>query len=86
MKQSIKGYVEDLNKLTSIHMTNLTTYLTNEYKEDIEFIEFVKVNNYNALTQYLKRNEVENVEDVPEFLNIDLSTDTLEPQIDIKVI
>ena len=30
MKQSIKGYVEDLNKLTSIHMTNLTTYLTNE--------------------------------------------------------
>lgn len=72
----IKEYIENLNDLDeSIHITNLTTEITNMYKDDIEFIEFVKINNYSSNIQYFKRKDDEYITSVPEFINIDLNED-----------
>ena len=82
--QEIKEYIEDLNKdeINNIHMSNLITYLTNKFSNDIKFIEFKGINNYNSLYQYLERDEIDLVEDVPEFVNINLTKD-LKPDINI---
>jgi len=79
---SIKEYVENINDIRSIHISNLITELTNTYKADIEFIEFLGANNYNALYQYIKKVETEILDDVPEFVNINLKED-LKPDINI---
>lgn len=85
--QEIKEYIEDLNKdeITNIHMSNLITYLTNKFSNDIKFIEFKGINNYNSLFQYLERDEIDLVEDVPEFVNINLTKD-LKPDINIVLV
>lgn len=82
----IKSSIENLNYLNeSIHITNLTTEITNEFKSDIKFIEFVKFNKYNALIQYFERQDLLYISDVPEFINIDLDKD-LNPRIKINII
>ncbi|MGL5327857.1 MAG: hypothetical protein ACRDD7_01225 [Peptostreptococcaceae bacterium] len=83
--EEIKDYIENINTIESIHMSNLTTYILNKFKEDIEFIEFLGINNYNALYQYIEKVETEIIEDVPEFLNINLTKD-LKPDIDIILV
>lgn len=83
--QEIKNYVEDINTIQSIHMTNLTTHLTTKFKADLEFIEFLGINHYDALDQYLEKIETEILEDVPEFLNVNLTKD-FNPDIDIILI
>lgn len=82
---SIKSYVENINVIDSIHMTNLTTEITDEYSDDIEFIEFVSINNYDALRQYLEKVETDVITDVPEFLCINLTQD-LQPDIEIELL
>ena len=39
----IKNYIENINNsdINSIHMTNLTTDITNKFKHDVKFIEFI---------------------------------------------
>lgn len=83
--EEIKNYVEDINVIQSIHMTNLTTHLTTKFKSDLEFIEFIGINKYDALDQYLEKVETDILEDVPEFLNVNLTKD-LKPDIDIILI
>lgn len=82
----IKNSIENLNYLNeSIHITNITTEITNKFKDDIEFIEFIKFNNYSALIQYFERQELNYISDVPEFINIDLDN-KLNPKIKINII
>lgn len=84
--QEIKNYIEDINTdITSIHMSNLTTDLENKFKSDIEYIEFLGINNYNALYQYIEKDIINDVETVPEFLNINLS-DNENPDINIVLV
>lgn len=83
--EEIKNYVEDINTIQSIHMTNLTTHLTTKFKSDLEFIEFIGINKYDALDQYLEKVETNILEDIPEFLNVNLTKD-LKPDIDIILI
>lgn len=82
----IKSNIENLNSIdTSIHITNLTTTITNTYSSDIEFIEFVKFNNYDTSIQYLERLDISGIVDVPEFINIDLDSN-LNPKIKINIL
>ena len=83
--QEIKTYVEDINTIQSIHISNLITHLTNNFKSDIEFIEFLGINNYDALYQYLEKVDNDILEEVPEFLNINLTKDQ-KPDIDIILV
>ena len=80
---AIKNYIEDINTITNtIHMSNLITSITDTYNSEIQFIEFVGINEYNALIQYIERKEIDDIDQVPEFLNINLSND-LVPDINI---
>lgn len=83
--REIKKYVENINVISNIHMSNLITYLSNEFKSDIEYIEFLGINEYNSLYQYLEKVELDLIEDVPEFLNINLTKD-LNPDINIILV
>ena len=42
--EDIKEMIEDLNDISTLHIPNLITTITNKYKESIEFIEFVSFN------------------------------------------
>lgn len=83
--EEIKSYIEDINNIRSIHISNLITHLTNKFVSDLEFIEFLGLNKYDALNQYLEKIDTEILEDVPEFLNINLTKD-LKPDIDIILV
>lgn len=83
--KEIKSYVENINKISNIHISNLITHLSNKFKSDIEFIEFEGINNYNSLYQYLEKSDLELIEDVPEFININLTKD-LNPDINIILV
>lgn len=83
---AIKNYIEDINTITNnIHMSNLITSVTDMYSSEIQFIEFVGINEYNALIQYIERKEIDELDQVPEFLNINLSND-LVPDINIVTV
>ncbi len=81
----IKAYIENLNNITSIHITNLTTQITNTYKDSIAYIEFTGVNSYPVVNQYLERIETTDITIVPEFLNIS-SKDDFTPDINITIV
>lgn len=83
--KEIKSYVENINEITNIHMSNLITHLSNKFSSDIEFIEFEGINNYSSIYQYLEKVELDLIEDVPEFININLTKD-LNPDINIILV
>lgn len=83
--KAIKEYMENINNIRNIHMSNLTTYIKNKFKSEIEFIEFVNINEYDSNYQYIEREEMEIIEQVPEFLNINLKNN-VEPDIDIIIL
>ena len=89
--RDIKEIVEDLNELTSLHIPNLITELTNKYKESVEYIEFLGFNDYGPGTQHIYRQEynvltgTQDVNMVPEFLTIHTDLD-LTPDINIRVV
>lgn len=85
IKKSIKDYIENINEVRSIHMTNITTEIKEEYKANIEFIEFVGINNYDATYQYLEKIDVENRDEIPEFININLLNDSIS-DINIEIV
>lgn len=81
----IKAYIENLNNITGIHISNLITQITNTYKDSIAYIEFTGVNNYPVANQYLERIESSDVTVTPEFLNIN-SKDDFTPDINIRIV
>jgi hypothetical protein len=81
----IKEYIEDLNDLSSLHIPNLITTITNNYSDSLEYIEFLGINNYGPGMQHLYRKDANQVGTVPEFLCIDVNKDTGEAKIHIAV-
>ena len=85
--KSIKDYIEDMNELTDLHIPNLITYITNLYRENIVYIKFIKLNNYDSLYQSIYKNpEIQNnyfyeTQTVPEFINVNTKNDNT-PDID----
>lgn len=89
---SIKEYIEDLNYITDLHMSNLITHLTNLYREHLIYIKFIKLNNYGSLYQSIYKNPVidqdyfEETQAVPEFINVKTFPDTGLPDIEFRVV
>lgn len=82
----IKEYMEDINEITELHIPNIITLITNSYREQLVYFEFLNVNNYGAACQHLYLDESISMDLPPEFLNIESSEDgTLTPKIDITV-
>lgn len=67
----IKSYVEDINTINELHIPNIITLITNNYREQLVYFEFLNVNNYGAACQHLYLDEKINADICPEFLNID---------------
>lgn len=80
----IKNYIEDLNDITSLHIPNLITQITTEYREQIEYFEFLGFNDYGPGIQHLYHHEHEDVFITPEFLTVHTSED-LVPDINIRL-
>ena len=70
--QDIKEYVEDIQTINDLHIPNLITNITNTYKEDIIFFEFVDMNGYGPGVQHLYNMQSIDTEapKVPEFVNV----------------
>ena len=88
---SIKEYIEDMNNLTDLHMPNLITYITNIYREQIVYIKFIGLNNYESLHQsiyknpQLEDNYFKETQTVPEFINVNTLRDD-KPDITYKIV
>lgn len=88
--EDIKEIVEDLNDITSLHIPNLITTITNKYSESIEYIEFLGFNGYGAGVQHLYRHEynivtgTSDVNMIPEFLTVHTDLN-MEPDINIRL-
>lgn len=86
----IKEIVEDLNDISSLHIPNLITEITNKYQESIEYIEFLGFNDYGPGVQHLYRQDynvttgLQDVNMVPEFLTVHTDTD-MTPDINIRL-
>lgn len=84
--KDIKNMIEDLNDLSSLHIPNLITEITNKYyPNSIEYIEFLGFNNYGPGVQHLYRNEYDDITIVPEFLTVNTTQD-FTADINIRVV
>ena len=80
----IKEYIEDINSINELHIPNIITLITNSYREQLIYFEFLGLNNYGVSCQHLYLDETPYTEITPEFLNIAMSEDGAEvPLIDI---
>lgn len=68
--QDIKEYIEDINEISSIHMPNLITEITNKYRSFLVYFEFVDMNGYGPSVQHLHAMPMPKQVIVPEFMNI----------------
>lgn len=66
----IKTYIEDINSISSLHMPNLVTDITNKYRDYLVYFEFVDINGYGPSVQHLYSMGMPSEVIVPEFLNI----------------
>lgn len=66
----IKEYIEDINEISSLHMSNLVTEITNKYREFLIFFEFVDINGYGPGYEHLYAMTMPNDIITPEFLNV----------------
>lgn len=80
--KDIKDILEDLNDISSLHIPNLITEITTNYRNAIEYFEFLGINDYGPGVQHLYKNNINEVGVVPEFLTVHTNED-LTPDINI---
>ena len=71
----IKDYIEDINNINTIHMSNLVSSIIEKYKESIEFFEFIDMNGYGSGVQHLYSMDMPEEVIVPEFVNVNALDD-----------
>ena len=82
----IKEYIEDINEINELHIPNIITLITNNYREQLVYFEFLDVNGYGAACQHLYLDEKISADICPEFLNIATTVDGVnQPNITIAV-
>lgn len=82
----IKNYIEDINNgVSNLHMPNLITEITNQFREQIVFFEFVSINDYGPAYQHIWRPDETLTGKIPEFLCINTRDDGT-PDITIEFV
>lgn len=66
----VKEYIEDLNDISSLHIPNLITSITNAYSNLIEYFEFLGFNDYGPGVQHLYHQDDDDATLTPEFLTV----------------
>lgn len=88
--EEIKSYIEDLDDLGELHIPNLVTQITNNYKEQISYFEYLGFNDYGPDVQHIYKVEDKKIpiHTAPEFLcvnNVLNGDGTTSPDINIYV-
>ena len=83
IKNTIKAYIESINSITSLHIPNLITEITNTYRDYLLYFEFVRMNNYDSSVQHMYYKGMPDNVRVPEFLNVNTLSNG-EPDIKIE--
>jgi hypothetical protein len=82
----IKEYIETINEINEIHVPNIITLITNNYRDRIKYFEYLGVNEYGPMCQHLYFDESIEADLVPEFINVATTDDvTMTPDITITV-
>ena len=71
----VKAFLEDIDSVGSIHMSNLVTEITQKYSESITFFEFVDMNGYGPGEQHLFAMEMPDDVITPDLININIRND-----------
>ena len=71
----IKTYMEDINNISSIHMPNLITQITTNYRDYLVYFEFIDINGYGPSVQHIYSMGMPSEIVVPEFININTLPD-----------
>lgn len=83
--QYIKAYIEDFDTIGDLHIPNLQSSVTTQFKEQLEYFEYLGVNDYGVSIQHIYRDIFESdISKVPELLSINITVDG-SPNIDINV-
>ena len=82
---NIKEYVEDINEVNELHIPNIITLITNNYREQLVYFEFMDVNEYGPACQHLYLDDNVNADICPELLNIDTIIDNGIPRPNISI-
>jgi hypothetical protein len=85
--QDVKEYIENIETIGDIHMPNITTLIEQKYSGQIQYFQFVSINNYDTSVQHITQLDVleaDKEEHVPELLNVDVNDDG-SPRIEIIV-
>jgi hypothetical protein len=78
--------IENLNNLSDLHIPNLITDITTKYRKSIEYFEFKSINNFGPGIQHLYRIERDEIDIIPEFININIKDDGITPDINISLV
>ena len=81
----VQKKIEDINNIDSLHIPNLITYITNSYRDSIEYFEFVSINGKDPSYQHIYAMDPPDGIMVPEFININTLPDDL-PDINIELV
>lgn len=86
----IKKYIEDLDDIGDLHIPNLVTQITTNYKEQISYFEYLGFNSYGPDVQHMYRLDDDEtpIHVAPEFLNVHNLFDVdgnLTPDINVYV-
>ena len=87
----IKNYVEDINNIKSIHMSNLVSAVTNEFRDHIEYFDYIGINkipgsaDYDTSVKHIYASDMPDKAVVPEFLNITGDGSSGAPPINIII-
>ena len=84
IKDDIKDFIEDINSIDSIHMSNLVTEITSKYADSLVFFEFVDMNGYGTDNQHLYSMPMPDNVITPEMINIH-TLDDFTPDINIII-
>ena len=85
VREEIIEFVEDINDLKNIHISNLISHLETKFNF-IKFIEFKNINGYDSSFQNIRRREISNdIREVPEFITIDRDSRGT-PNVNLSVI
>ena len=84
IKDDIKTFIEDINSIDSIHMSNLVTEITSKYSDSIQFFEFVDMNGYGPSEQHLYSMPMPDNVITPELINVHTLSD-FSPDITIII-
>lgn len=85
--QDIKEYIENIETIHDLHMPNITTLIEQKYADQVQYFQFVGINDYPTDVQHIVRMdtlEIEEDEHVPELLNVDVNEDN-SPRIELII-